>query len=146
MNRLAVTLGALAVVALGLALAGFNAAFGVASWAILTLLVTAGFGGFGAPKRVLVWALGLFVLFSSLLLWIFALDAPQADLQLWWGLPRATAVLIYGIWPLGVLPGVLYAIEFSREVLPDEKLRAFRAALSEDVSTAPAGRQTEPRP
>ena len=127
MDRLAWTIGAITVAGLALAATLSTAAFGVASWAILALLSTAGFRGFESPRRVLIWAAALFVLFSSLVLAIFALEAPDAALTLWLGLPRATALLVYGIWPLGVLLGLLYAIEFSREILPEEKLQAFLA-------------------
>ncbi len=130
MDRAAGAIGCLALVGAALAAAQSTAAFGVVTWAILALLVTVGFAGLRSPRRVVVWAAGLFLLFASLVLVIFALDAPGEPLELWLGLPRATAVLVYGIWPLGALPGLLYAIEFSREVLPEEKLRAFLADAS----------------
>ena len=47
------------------------------------------------------------------------------DGRLWLGLPPATAVLVYLLWPLQSIIGALYVREFSRTVLPDDRLNRF---------------------
>ena len=89
MDRLTLALVAAAVASMALGAANAEAAFGVASLAVLAMLVTGGFGGWSAPARVLVSAAGLFLLFSSIVLSMFALDAPRSEVELWWGVPRA---------------------------------------------------------
>jgi hypothetical protein len=36
-----------------------------------------------------------------------------------------TALLIYGIWPLGIVTGVLYFLVFRKSILSDSKLEKF---------------------
>jgi hypothetical protein len=52
---------------------------------------------------------------------------PAVDPTLVLGFPPGTALLIYGIWPLGMLPAVLYPIAFDRWILPADRLDRFVA-------------------
>lgn len=101
-------------------------AFGVLSWAVLCLAIAIGFGDAVRRPRVALSITGIFLLFSGLVAAVFWYDAPADEPRLWLGLPAATAILVYAIWPLGVLAGLLYVVEFERSVLPAERLRRFR--------------------
>jgi hypothetical protein len=45
-------------------------------------------------------------------------------------LTAPTALLVYGVWPLGILPSLLYAFRFRQAVLPEDRLERFLAEHS----------------
>jgi hypothetical protein len=51
-------------------------------------------------------------------------DRPAEALSLVLGLPKSTSFVVYGIWPLGFLFGVVY-FWFFPNVLPPERLEKF---------------------
>ncbi len=109
---------------------GDPALLGVAAMAAIMLTLAHAWAG--ASRGPVLWSLvGLFVLFSGLLVWMAALDDPASELELWLGLPPATAVLVYAVWPLGVLPSLLYALRFHDTVLEESKLQRFLAKHSQ---------------
>ena len=108
---------------------GEPAALGVAVLAVTMLILSLGWRS--ASSRAVTWALaGIFVLFNGLILSITALEAPEGPPRLWLGLPAPTALLVYGVWPLGILPSLLYAFRFRDSVLPEDRLERFLAEHS----------------
>lgn len=141
-TRIVQSIAVTALVAVALAITGHWLAFGIASWAVLMLSVAVGFsaGPSGAPRRILLSVAVMFALYSAMVVASALLEDPTGEPVLWMGLPRATAVLVYGIWPLGVLPAVLYLVEFSRSVLPADRLAHFRQTLERAGNRARAQR------
>jgi hypothetical protein len=118
-----------AVACLALVVAGMlnqPALFGVLLWLALMLCAVLGLSSDRLRGRTLAWLAALGTLSAALTLAIFALDDPGGRLHLWGGLPRATAVLVYGIWPSGLLLGALYGLCFDSEVLDPERLQRFQ--------------------
>jgi hypothetical protein len=62
-------------------------------------------------------------------------DQPAGDLALLLGLPQATALLVYGVWPLGFIVGALYYARFSRSILPVDRLEEFLRRFSHPHET-----------
>ena len=122
--------GSLTVACLATALAGAwgePTALGIAVLAVIMLILSLGWRG----SRGAAWALaGIFAVFAALFLAIVAFDDPDGPPRLLLGLPASTAVLVYGVWPLGVLPSLLYAYRFRDSVLPEDRLERFLAEHS----------------
>ena len=101
--------------------------FGLLSIAVLVASAFVGFGPAARLSRIKLTLVGFVVVMMGL---VFAMAYlhPMADANsLWLGLPPATAVLVYLLWPLQSIIGILYVGEFSRTVLPDERLDQFMA-------------------
>ncbi len=124
-ERLAVAWCCAALIALLLALSNHWLWFGVAAWLVLFLAVAIGYGPQCRRPGTVAALSAVFLLYIACLLGIVWTYHPEAVPVLFLGLPVPTAFLIYGIWPLGSLLGLLYAVEFRRSVLPEEKLQQF---------------------
>ncbi|MCB1020477.1 MAG: hypothetical protein H6509_14480 [Bryobacterales bacterium] len=124
-----------ACLATGAAGATGNAALlGIASMAVIVL--TLAFGWRSNLSGSILWSLaGIYALFSALIAAVVWLENPTSPPQLWLGLPRSTAVLVYGIWPLQMLPCLLFALRFRDAVLPPDKLERFLAEHSRHRKT-----------
>ena len=72
----------------------------------------------------------IYLVFAAVVSAIILLDAPGGPLRLWLGLPAPTGLLVYGIWPLGILPSLLFAFRFHDTVLPHDRLERFLAEHS----------------
>ncbi len=112
--------GILVCAAAALVLARLNLwfGFGLAACALLVLSLALGFGGL-RPALVVVFV--LYVVLLSGMAWL----GHTSRLVL--GLPAATALLVYGIWPMPLLAALYYALQFRSSILPDEKLERFLA-------------------
>jgi hypothetical protein len=126
-DRLALVWSFAAVVALLLSLANQWLLFGVLVWLILVLGVAAGYGPASRRNSILATLTGVFLLYTGFLLGIAWTHRPDQAVTLFLGVPVPTAFLIYGIWPCGAILGLLYALEFRRSVLPEDKLKQFLA-------------------
>jgi len=124
-DRFALVWSFAAVAALLLSLANQWLLFGVLVWLILLLGVAVGYGPLGRRNTILATLTGVFLLYTGFLLGIAWTFRPDQELRLFWGVPVPTAFLIYGVWPFGAILGILYALEFHRSVLPEEKLQQF---------------------
>ena len=126
-NKLVLAISAVCAVALVLGLLGLWQWFGFALWPLLFLCAALGHGrdaGRGPIRTALyVMAAVNLLLFAAILL----TERTEGDAVLVLGTPVSTAFLIYGIWPMGNLIGVLYFAVFERSVLPREKLERFLA-------------------
>lgn len=79
-----------------------------------------------ARRPAIVIGLGIFfALYLALMIGINRTFDPAAGLDLLGGLPLPTALLIYGIWPLGIVTGVLYFLVFRKSILSNPKLEKF---------------------
>ena len=92
---------------------------------MMALAMAIGFGPEYRRPPILAAIIGIFLVYSALLLLLAGLDNPGGEPRLILGFPAATAVLVFGIWPIGVMAGLLYGLVFQRSVLPEKKLRAF---------------------
>jgi len=101
--------------------------FGIVTWLLMALILAIGFGRAARQKPILHILLGLSLVYSLLLTGMSWTDSPVGNISLLFGVPVATAFLVYGIWPLGLVAAVLYFLVFHRSVLPDQKLEKFFA-------------------
>ncbi len=123
---LAKLVGLVSAVALLAGLTGHAGVLGMAAVALIALLAVLGLRAPGGPSRRTLAAVAVFgMLFCSLLALGFLLHDPDGQLVTIGGLPAGTAMLVYGIAPLGISLGVLYGLVFDREILPREKLLDF---------------------
>ena len=131
-NRGAIASAGLSLLALGAGLAEQWFLFGLLSLAILVTVLRIGFGRSLAEPWVRLTLAGYLLLMFGLLGAITYLHPMSDDSGLWLGLPPATAVFVYAFWPLQAIPGIVYIREFSRTVLPEDRLTRFLAAYSKD--------------
>jgi hypothetical protein len=117
-SRLVAALFAAALLAVACALLNIWLGFGFASCALLILSLALGFGRLPAALLALYAA---YVVLLAGMAWLG--HSPRLVL----GLPAATALLVYGVWPMPLLAGLLYGLWFHRAVLPDDKLEKFLA-------------------
>ena len=118
-------MGLVALAAIGLAFLNQWLQFGILTWLMMALAMAIGFGPEYRRPPILAAIIAIFLVYSALLLLLAGLDNPGEPARLILGFPAATAVLVFGIWPAGVMAGLLYGLVFQRSVLPEEKLRAF---------------------
>lgn len=126
-DALVLTANLAAVVAVALALVNRWLWFGILVWSILFLFAAIGYGAHSRRTSILSTLSGMFLLYSGFLIGISWTFEPGAPPPLFLGLPVPTAFLVYGIWPFGVILGLLYALEFQRSVLPEDRLQQFLA-------------------
>jgi hypothetical protein len=127
-DRLALAWSLAAAVALLVSLANQWLWFGVLVWLLLLLGVAIGYGPNCRHSVILATLTGVFLLYTGFLagiVWTFRPD--EEAVRLFLGVPQSTAFLLYGVWPCGTILGILYAVEFHRSVLPEDKLRRFLA-------------------
>ena len=130
-DRIAIALALLSVLTLTLGLFEAERAFSVAVIANLMLPLLFGWRRQGRPVRMRLLISACGVLFAGLLLAIFYFDHPEAQRpDLWLGYPRATAIFVYLLWPLSILPAVIYALFFPKNVLDDADLSSFMKRYS----------------
>ena len=118
-------MGLVALAAIGLAFLNQWLLFGILTWLMMALAMAIGFGPEYRRPPILAAIISIFLVYSALLLLLAGLDDPSGEPRLILGFPAATTVLVFGIWPIGVMAGLLYGLVFQRSVLPEEKLRAF---------------------
>jgi len=118
-------LGLVGLAAIALAFLNQWLLFGILTWLMMALAMAIGFGPEYRRAPILAAIIGIFLVYSALLLLLAGLDNPGGEPRLILGFPAATAVLVFGIWPIGVMAGLLYGLVFHRSILPEEKLRAF---------------------
>ena len=133
MNNTPVVLGgaaaSLAAVAAGLA--GYALAMGILAVVVIVLLCAIGLRTPRRTSKLTVLALIAYgAAFCSLLAFSSRLHDPAGPLTTIGGFPAGTAMLIYGIAPLGITLGVLYGLTFDSEILPLEKQREFLKRFS----------------
>ena len=125
-SGLPLTLAAVSVAALVAGLSGHALALGVCAVALLVGLCLLGLRSPGQPSARTVSALLAFAFaFCALLVLAGRLHKPSEPVQTLGGIPPGTAMLLYGIAPLGLTIGLIYGATFSSEVLPDQRLRDF---------------------
>ena len=126
-HRVVLALTAISAVTVVLGLLGWWQWFGVVLWLVIILCAALGYGR-GAGRGPIRSALFVMLAVNLLLfLAILLTDRTAGDPVLVLGTPVSTAFLIYGIWPMGNLLGVLYFAVFERSVLPPEKIERFLA-------------------
>ena len=129
-HKLVLALAAISAVTVVLGLLGWWQWFGVVLWLVIILCAAIGYGrdaGRGPIRSALFAMLAVNLL---LFLAILLTDRTAGDPVLVLGTPVSTAFLIYGIWPMGNLLGVLYFAVFERSVLPPEKIERFLAEFA----------------
>jgi hypothetical protein len=114
--RLVAALFVAALAAITCALFNVWLGFGVATCALLVLGLALGFG------RLLF---GLWFLFAGYVLLLAGMVWLRDSRELILGFPAPTALLVYGIWPMPLLAGLLYGLVFRSAVLPEDKLERF---------------------
>ncbi len=126
-NRTALAIGFLSLLGLLCSLLDYWLLFGFVSLALLVSALAVGFGRPGRRKAVLYTLVAVFFIYSALLAAIVWTYQSEGDPTLVLGFPVSTALLVYGIWPLGFIPGILYLLIFETSVLRREKLQKFMA-------------------
>ena len=133
-NRTALAIGLLSLVGLLCSLLDYWLLFGFVSLALLVSALAVGFGRHGRRKPVLYTLVGVFFIYSALLAAIVWTYQSEGEPTLLLGFPVSTALLVYGIWPLGFIPGILYLLIFETSVLRREKLQDFMAKFGTRVT------------
>ncbi len=125
-TRLVILIGVTSLAALLEGLAGEAIGLGLAAVLLTSLLVCLGLRTVGRiPLRTRI-AIAIFYLsFSCLIVLAQALHDPAGPLILIGGFPAGLSMLVYGMIPIGVGLGLLYAVIFDHEILPEERLNRF---------------------
>ena len=125
-SPLAVLAAVVCLAALLAGLAGHAALLGMAGVVLISVLCALALRSEGRPSRRTYAYLAAFTaIFCSLLALGFHLHDPSGPLVKIGGFPAGTAILLYGITPLGVTMGIAYGLVFDSEILPEGKLRKF---------------------
>lgn len=125
-SPLAKSVAVVSAAALLAGLTGHAGVLGMAAVVLIALLAVLGLRVPGGPSRRTLAAVAVFgMLFCSLLALSFLLHDPDGQLVTIGGLPAGTAMLVYGIAPLGISLGFLYGLIFDREILPREQQHEF---------------------
>jgi len=101
--------------------------FGLAACGLLVLGLALGYGGARNSLAIRLSLAALFAAYALLLAGLIWVDRAGGGPRLVMGFPLGTALLVYGIWPLPLVAGLLYALLFRSSVLPEEKLQKFLA-------------------
>ncbi len=133
MNNTPVALGGAvaSLAALAAGLAGQALALGMLAVAMIVLLSAIGLRTpRTSSKSTILTLIAYGAAFCVLLALCFRLHDPAGPLTTIGGFPAGTAMLIYGIAPLGIALGVLYGLTFDSEILPLDKQREFLKRFS----------------
>ena len=133
-DKVVLGLAALSVVALLLGLLGWWSWFGVVVWLLIFLCTALGYGRDARRRPIRTVLLALLLVNLSLFIAMLLTDRTEGEPFLILGVPLSTAFLVYGIWPMGTLLGVLYWAMFHRSVLPEEKTEKFLADFGRGAS------------
>jgi len=124
-DRLLATAALLCVVCLVCAFLNLWLLFGATAWLLITVELAFGLGR-ASRNRIIISGLTLIFLgYTALLLAMYWLHDAAGEPIMILGFPVGAALLVYGIWPLGILPSLLYAIIFDRWILPPDRLERF---------------------
>lgn len=99
--------------------------FGVTAWMVITLEFAFGLGRASSHRAAQSFLALVFLSYIVLFLGMHWLHDPSGEPIIVLGYPVGTALLIYGIWPLGMVPSLLYAAIFDRWILPPDRLERF---------------------
>ncbi len=131
-NRAALAIGCLSLLGLLCSLLDYWLLFGFVSLALLVSALAVGFGRAGPRKPILYTLVAVFLIYSALLAAIAWTYQGEGEPALFLGFPVSTALLVYGIWPLGFIPGILYLLIFETSVLRRERLEKFMAEFGRE--------------
>jgi hypothetical protein len=101
--------------------------FGTMAWLLITVCIAFGLGRASGDRVILSTLAFIFLAYTALLFAMLQLHDGTGDPIMVLGMPVGAALVIYGIWPLGILPSLLYAILFDRWIMPSDKLERFLA-------------------
>jgi hypothetical protein len=101
--------------------------FGLTTSLLVTVTLALGVGPVCGQRPVLAALAFVLLAYCGLVCGMAWVHDPGREPNLVLGFPPGTALLIYGIWPLGMLPGLLYPIAFDRWILPADRLDRFLA-------------------
>ncbi len=106
-------------------------AFAIATSALMTAISILGAARTGRRLGALRWVF-LFTFLVMAVGFCVALTGFGAGQDLWLGLPRGAAIVLYvvGLLPMAVLP-IAYALTFEKTTLDDEELAELRRKLRE---------------
>ena len=124
-DRLILAFLALSVASLACALSNQVVLFSLSTGVFAVLGFVLAYGPESRRPAVVIGLSLFFTLYLALMIGIDRTFDPAGRLELFGGLPLPTALLIYGIWPLGILTGLLYFLVFRKAVLTDSKLEKF---------------------
>ena len=125
-SPLAVLAAVVSLAALLAGLAGHAALLGTAGVVLISVLCALALRSEGRPsRRTYAYLASFAAIFCGLLVLGFHLHDPSGPLVKIGGFPAGTAILLYGIAPLGVTMGIVYGLVFDHEILPKDKLRQF---------------------
>ena len=131
-NRAVLAIGSLSLFGLLCSLLDYWLLFGFVSLALLVSALAVGFGH-AVPRRPVLYTLvSVFVSYSGLLAAIVWTYQSEGEPTLFLGFPVSTALLVYGIWPLGFIPGILYLLIFETSVMRRERLEKFMAEFGRE--------------
>lgn len=126
-DRLLAAIAGVCTLAVAAALAKLWLWFGIFAWLLLALELLLGFGNARRSLLVRTFALLLFVGYTAALVGMNLLHDPSGGSGVILGFPAGTALLIYGIWPLGVATTILVTVLFDSHILTEERVARLLA-------------------
>jgi hypothetical protein len=85
-----------------------------------------------APWRRSLWLGGAaFEAVWAALVAVYWRYASSGSLEIWWGLPAPTAIMLYGVWLLPLVFCLFYVVHFDRWVMSEADLARFRKLVAE---------------
>lgn len=121
-DRLFAAIAAVCALALASALTENWMALGVLIWLLLSLELWLGFGRLADSALVRGAAAALFLIYTGVFAAMIVLHDPAGDPNLILGFPAGSALLVYGVLPLAILPTLFVTFLFDRLVLPPERV------------------------
>jgi hypothetical protein len=105
--------------------------FGLSIWLLITMGLALGFGRATRHRSILATLAFILLAYVALLLGMAWLHDPTGAPDLVLGLPIGAALLVYGIWPLSLVPTVLVTVMFDRWVLRVDQVEALVAEFGQ---------------
>lgn len=126
-DRIVAAICLLSLLGAGFSLLNWWFWFGIVNWLLVALGLALGYGRESRRGPILFTLIAILLGFAALFTGMVWAHDPEGDLTLVLGFPAGTAFFIYGIWPLGIVAAILYAVVFDRFVLPKDKLERLLA-------------------
>lgn len=125
-SPLAILAAVVSLVALLGGLAGQALVLGMGGVVLIAVLCVLALRSSGGPSgRTCAYLAAFATIFCGLLALGFRLHDPSGPLVTIGGFPAGTAMLLYGITPVGITMGIAYGLIFDSEILPEDKQRKF---------------------
>ena len=126
-DKLLATASICGLVTLGMGLTGKAFLFSLGITLLICFGFAASYGSHATHLRIAIPLIITLISFWGLFAGIFQNHKPDDPVKLVLGLPVGSSLLVFGMWPLGLLPTALLTILFKRSILPCESVEKLVA-------------------